>query len=120
MQIIENFDSVKNNVFNVGFNKENYQKIKVVEIIKKFIPELHFTLVEKGSDLRDYQVDFSKLPRYLNVKKTYTVEDGVKQIVDMLRSGIIKNCSDPKYYNTYPHIGDSIPDRQTVTSGNEE
>jgi nucleoside-diphosphate-sugar epimerase len=100
LKIIENFQNVKNDVFNVGFNEENYQKIAIAEIIKEFIPDLKIEIVEKGTDLRDYQVDFSKLKKFLNVDITYTVKDGVKEIINLLRNGIIDNPYEEKYYNT--------------------
>jgi len=100
LKIIENFQDIKNNVFNVGFNGENYQKIAIAEIIKEFIPDLKIEIVEKGTDLRDYQVDFSKLKKLLNVDITYTVKDGVKEIINLLRNGIIDNPYEEKYYNT--------------------
>jgi nucleoside-diphosphate-sugar epimerase len=61
LKIIERFNEVKNNVFNVGFNGENYQKIQIAEIIQQFMPDVHIDIVKKGTYLRDYQVDFSKL-----------------------------------------------------------
>jgi nucleoside-diphosphate-sugar epimerase len=100
LKVIENFQSVKNNVFNVGFNGENYQKIAIAKIIKEFIPEIKIEVVEKGTDLRDYQVDFSKLKQYLSVDITHTVRDGVREIVNLLQHGIIDNPYEEKYYNT--------------------
>jgi nucleoside-diphosphate-sugar epimerase len=100
LKVIENFQSVKNNVFNVGFNSENYQKITIAEIIKEHIPELRIEIVDKGADLRDYQVDFSKLKKYLDVNITYTVRDGVREITSLLQNGIIDNPYEEKYYNT--------------------
>lgn len=104
LKIIENFDKVKNNIFNIGFEGENYQKIKIAEIVKKFIPDMSVMVSREGADPRDYQVDFSKLQRYLNIQKTHSVEDGVKEIMGLFNSGLIKNYSDRKYYNTYPNL----------------
>ena len=56
--MLKNFDKVKNNVFNIGFNGENYQKIQIANIVKEYIPETKIEIVKIGSDLRDYQVDF--------------------------------------------------------------
>jgi hypothetical protein len=50
MTMIEQFGKVRNNVFNVGFNGENYQKIKIANIVKQFIPDLKIDVVEKGTD----------------------------------------------------------------------
>jgi len=104
LEIINKFDKVKNNVFNVGFNGENYQKVQIVEEVKKLLPELTVKIVDKGSDLRDYQVDFSKLQKYIGIKNVYTVKDGVKEIIDLLSQGVIKDPLNSVYYNTTPEL----------------
>lgn len=108
LAMIEQFGKVRNNVFNMGFNGENYQKIKIANIVKQFIPDLKIDVVEKGTDLRDYQVDFTKLEQYLGMKNTFTVEDGVKEIVDMLSLGIIEDPDADIYYNTKPRLGGPV------------
>lgn len=104
MKMLKDFQRVKNNVFNVGFNSENYQKIQIAEIVKKFVPETKIEIVKTGTDLRDYQVDFSKLQSFLYIKNTFTVEEGVKEVLRLLKDRIItdpyKNC----YYNTTPEL----------------
>ena len=104
MKMLKNFKNVKNNVFNVGFNGENYQKIQIAEIVKKFLPETKIEIGKSGTDLRDYQVDFSKLQSFLNIKNTFTVEEGVGEVLRLLKDRIItdpyKNC----YYNTTPDL----------------
>ena len=104
MELLKNFEKVKNNVFNVGFNGENYQKIQIASIIKENIPDTRIEIVKTGSDLRDYQVDFSKLQRYLNIKNLYTVNDGIKEVLEILKDKIITDPYKTYYYNTQPDI----------------
>lgn len=111
LEIIKKFKKVKNNVFNVGFDGQNYQKIQIVEAVKKFISNLSVDIIEKGQDFRDYQVDFSKLPKYLGLKNIYTVEDGVKEIIELLRQGYIPDTENRIYSNNYPDLGAEIEDR---------
>lgn len=108
LEIIDKFNSVKNNVLNVGFNGENHQKIHIAEIIKRFIPELRIEIVKRGADARDYRVDFSKLERCLGIKNTYIVEDGVKEVLKLLRERIIANPHENRYYNTTPELGKEL------------
>jgi len=105
VNIIERFDKVKNNVFNVGFDGENYQKIQVAEIAREYISDVNIEVVDRGKDVRDYQVDFSKLREYLGIKKTHTLRDGVKEIISLLKMGLINDPKDNIYYNTLPNIG---------------
>lgn len=36
--LVRTFQKVKNNVFNIGFEGENYQKIQIAETVKKYVP----------------------------------------------------------------------------------
>ena len=98
--IIENFDSMSNEIFNIGFNGENYKKIEIIEIIRKFIPDLKIEIVRKGSDKRNYRVDFSKIQNFLKLKPIFRVEDGVKQIIKAFENKILEDYRDSVYYNT--------------------
>ncbi|MHC4309028.1 MAG: NAD-dependent epimerase/dehydratase family protein [Planctomycetota bacterium] len=104
MQVISNFDKVRNNVFNVGFKGENYQKIQIAKMVQKFVPDTKIEVVKKGTDLRDYQVDFSKLQRFLNIRKQYSIEDGVKGVQTLLEQCIVTDPYERCYYNTTPDL----------------
>lgn len=97
--VINNFEKTKNEIYNVGDTKENYQKIKIVEEVKKLIPELEVEFVEKGNDLRDYKVNFDKIKKDLGFQITKTVPEGIKEVYETIRNGIIKDFDNPEYYN---------------------
>lgn len=103
-EMLKNFAKIKNNIFNVGFNGENHQKIQIAEIIRKFVPETKIKTVKMGTDLRNYQVDFLKLKKFLNIKNTNTVEGGIKEVLDLLRKRVISNPYESCYYNTTPDL----------------
>ena len=105
MGLLKNFEKIKNNVFNVGFNGENYQKIQIANIVKENIPDTKVEIVKTGSDLRDYQVDFSKLKIFLDIKNIYTINDGVKEVLAILKNKIITDPYKDYYYDTLPDIG---------------
>jgi nucleoside-diphosphate-sugar epimerase len=105
IELLKNFKKIKNNVFNVGFNGENYQKIQIANIVKENIPETKIEIVKTGSDLRDYQVDFSKLQKYINIKNSYTINDGVKEVLAILKNKIITDPYKNYYYDTLPDFG---------------
>ena len=102
LNLIENFDTVKNNVFNIGFEGENYQKIEIANIVKKYIPAIKIDILKEGGDLRDYQVDFSKLHRFIKVNQVFDVDKGVSEIYDILNLGLITSPDAAVYYNTTP------------------
>lgn len=100
LQIVQHFEKVRNEVFNVGFEGENYQKLAIAELVKRYLPETRIEIVREGTDRRDYQVSFAKLKRYLNVQNLYTVEDGVKQVLKLFKQKVIDTIDMPIYYDT--------------------
>lgn len=103
LTLLDNISTVKNNVFNIGFEGENYQKIEIANIVKKYIPEVKIEILKEGGDLRDYKVDFGKLHKYIQVKQVFDVNKGVKEIYNILKLGLIKKTESEVYYNTTPN-----------------
>jgi len=89
-------------VFNVGDTDENYTKKMIVEEILKQLPNGKVKYVRKDEDPRDYRVSFTKINRVLNFKVTKTVPDGIREVKDVLKLGVINNPEEQRYYNI-PH-----------------
>ncbi len=87
------------NVFNVGDSRENYQKKMLVNEILKFIPGSEVKYIQKNEDPRDYRVSFEKIRNLLGFKITKKVPDGIKQIIDVVRNGVLKDPDNPRYKN---------------------
>jgi nucleoside-diphosphate-sugar epimerase len=104
MTILDNFSKVKNNVFNIGFEGENYQKIQIANAVKAVLPDTQINILREGGDLRDYQVDFSKLHKYIDIKQVFNLEKAVNEIYFILQSGLIVHPEAPVYYNTTPNM----------------
>lgn len=92
-------DKVRQNVFNVGDTNENYQKKMLAEELQKLIPEMVVKYVQKNEDPRDYRVAFEKISKTLGFKITKTVPDGMKEIMQILRDGVISDPDNAKYKN---------------------
>jgi nucleoside-diphosphate-sugar epimerase len=93
--------SVRGQVYNLGTDDGNYTKDEIVTLIQKHLPD---TLVKHkdltfGGDMRDITVSFEKIRRGLNYRTTLTVEDGIRELIHALRSGIIRNPHDEHYRN---------------------
>ncbi len=93
-------EKVAYNVFNVGETTENYQKKMIVEEIKKFIPNAKVKYIHKEEDPRNYRVSFEKIKKELGFFITKKVPDGISEIIEVVKKGIIKNPDDRKYYNS--------------------
>lgn len=92
--------TVGGSVYNVGDTKENYTKGMLVEEIKKQIPELKVSFVEKNEDPRDYRVCSDKIAKDLNFKISKTVPDGIRQITKAIRDGFFADPDAKQYKNT--------------------
>jgi nucleoside-diphosphate-sugar epimerase len=104
LALLQDFSRTKNQVFNVGFPGENYEKRRIADLCKKHIPGLDLKIVESGMDTRDYQVDFSKIDSFLKLEQTHTVESGVKEILASLAIGAFGEGTAPKFSNTTPAL----------------
>jgi nucleoside-diphosphate-sugar epimerase len=94
-------ERISGQVFNLGTENGNYSKNDIVNFILKRMPE---TIVEYkdmsfGGDMRDITVSFEKIKRVLGFDTTLTVDDGVREVLFALKSGLIRNPTDDRYRN---------------------
>lgn len=92
-------EKVSHNVFGVGDTDENYKKKMLAEELLKIYPKAKIKYVHKDEDPRDYKVDFSKIQKELNFNITKTVPDGMIEIANLLKDGLLVNPFDRKYQN---------------------
>ena len=76
-------------VFNVGSNSQNFRKRDIVEMITSIVPGCEITRVEKTEDPRDYRVSFDRIADDLGYHTTLSVENGIREIVELVESGIV-------------------------------
>ncbi len=83
---INNFDRMKNNVFNVGLSSANLTKRQLCEKIKNYIPELYLHSSEIGTDedKRDYIVSNKKIEK-TGWKPNYSLDDGIKELLKLFK-----------------------------------
>lgn len=92
---------IRGEVFNLGTDNGNYSKDDIVGLVLKRMPE---TVVEYkdltfGGDMRDITVSFAKIKKVLGFDTTFDVDDGIRDLLFALKSGIIRNPTDEKYRN---------------------
>jgi nucleoside-diphosphate-sugar epimerase len=90
---------VRANVFNVGDTTENYSKRMLMEEIQKQIPDAKAIYIEKTEDPRDYRVNCARIKNELGFMITKKVPDGVREIIKLMRSGIITDPHSQKFRN---------------------
>ena len=78
-------------VFNAGGDKNNYTKKMVVDKIIENLPEAKISYTENGSDPRNYKVNFSKVRNRLGFEPKYSVEYGIKELIEAMKNGIFSD-----------------------------
>jgi nucleoside-diphosphate-sugar epimerase len=75
---------VHNEAFNVGRPQDNVQVRDIAEMVRDAVPGSEVSLADgAGPDLRNYQVDFSKLAEtFPGLSLRWTVRDGIEELVD--------------------------------------
>ncbi|MBI5823963.1 MAG: NAD(P)-dependent oxidoreductase [Chloroflexi bacterium] len=93
--------NIRGQVFNLGTENGNYSKNDIVNFILKRMPEtvVQYKDLTFGGDMRDITVSFEKIKRVLGFDTTLTVDDGVREVLFALKSGLIRNPTDDRYRN---------------------
>jgi len=88
-------------VYNLGTEEGNYTKDEIVGLVIKRLPETFVSYKDLtfGGDARDITVSFAKIRDELGFAAQLTVDDGVREVVNTLRTGLIRNPQDEKYTN---------------------
>jgi nucleoside-diphosphate-sugar epimerase len=94
-------EKIRGQVYNLGTDKGNYTKDQVVSQILKRLPET--TVLYKdmtfGGDMRDITVSFEKIQRELGFNAELDINDGVREVLNALRSGLIRDPYGQRYRN---------------------
>ena len=92
---------IRGQVFNLGTENGNYTKNEIVNLVLKRMPEVvvQYKDMSFGGDMRDITVSFEKIKRVLGFNTTLIVDDGVREVLFALKTGLIKNPTDDKYRN---------------------
>ncbi len=93
---LDSFDEV----WNVGSDEQNLSKEDVINLIKVRIPlEIEYKDLSFGGDMRDITVSFDKIKNKHNFSPAISVDGGIREIKQIIESGLIKNPFDDKYRN---------------------
>lgn len=92
---------IRGQVFNLGTENGNYSKDDIVQLVLKRMPEttVEYKDLTFGGDMRDITVSFEKIKRVLGFDTTLDVDDGIREVLFTLKSGIIRNPLDDRYRN---------------------
>jgi nucleoside-diphosphate-sugar epimerase len=91
---------VANKAFNVGSTSNNHTKQHLIDMLLRFIPSAHVALIKKHEDPRSYRVNCNRLTQVLGYTPEYTVEDGIKEILDALNTGAFNGIPEQALRNS--------------------
>ena len=93
---IDNFEKLKNNIYNLGLSSANITKIQLAKKIKKHIKDLEINIIKnrKDPDKRDYFVSNKKIEKH-GFKAKVTLDSGIKELIKIF------NYCDIKFKNNY-------------------
>jgi len=94
-------EKIRAQVYNLGAERGNYTKDEIVSFVLKRIPE---TVVEYkdltfGGDMRDISVSFEKIKSQLGFSTALGVDDGVREVLHALKTGLIRDPLNEHYRN---------------------
>lgn len=94
-------ETVRRQVYNLGTAAGNCTKDQIVSLVLKRLPET--TVLYKdmtfGGDMRDITVSFEKIEKELGFKASLTIDDGIREVLNALRLGLIRDPQDQRYRN---------------------
>jgi len=82
-------EQVSGQIFNAGWNEQNFTKRDIIEQIKSVIGDFEVDYINTVEDKRSYRVDFTKIEQILDFAPVMSVRDGVKELVKAIESGLL-------------------------------
>lgn len=93
---VENFDGMKDEVYNVGDEKLNYTKEELALAIKEKIDfQLYFADIGTDFDKRDYELSYKKI-RSAGFQTSISLEEGIEEL--------LKGCQMVSLRNPYSNV----------------
>jgi len=95
-------DLVSGEVFNVGSNENNFTISETAAIVAAEIPGTEIDHHDTVEDLRSYRVSFDKIRHVLGFTARHSIEDGVREIRELLSSSAIDG--EQSIYSNLKHL----------------
>jgi nucleoside-diphosphate-sugar epimerase len=86
-------------ILNLGDNLENYQLRDLKEDLETHVPGVRVMIEPEKEDRRTYRVRFDRIEREWGFRATRRVADGIEEVANAVRSGVIADPRDRRYYN---------------------
>lgn len=91
--------AISDTIFNVGSDAQNYTLGAIGQLIHQIVPAAELQYFEHNVDRRNYRVNFDRIRKCVRFKPEWTLEMGVRQVLEALHTGRVVNYKDPRYSN---------------------
>ncbi len=91
--------SIRGEVINVGSDAQNHRLTELAGLIKAQVPGAEILELGPDADGSDYRVEFGKAVRILGFAPEWSLEQGIGQVLEAIRSGRVGDYRDSKYSN---------------------
>jgi nucleoside-diphosphate-sugar epimerase len=94
-------EKVRCQIYNLGSENGNYTKDQIVGLVLKRMPEtvVNYKDMTFGGDMRDITVSYEKIQHELGFQTRLTPDDGIREVLHAIRTGVISNPNDQRYRN---------------------
>lgn len=93
-----NIDVVSGEIFNAGSSTLNHRLSEIAELISKVVPTVSVEHVD-NDDRRNYRVSFEKIHRRLKFECEQSLEQGIKELAEIVRNSPVENFSADVFNN---------------------
>lgn len=90
---------VGDQTFNVGCDEQNHTITEIGQMIKDQVFTAELICEESNTDNRNYRVSFQKIKNLIGYQPQWTIEAGIRQVVEAVASGEVVDYNDAKYSN---------------------
>lgn len=94
-------EKARGQVYNLGSERGNYTKDGIVNLVLERFPEVvvRYKDISYGGEQRNLTVSFEKIHRDLAFEAQRSVKEGVDELANALRTGLVRNPYDRRYRN---------------------
>jgi nucleoside-diphosphate-sugar epimerase len=91
--------AVSSRIFNVGSDAQNRTLRDVGEMIRELLPDVRVVYGESAAAEANYRVSFERISTELGFHPERTLSDGIIEIQDAVRAGMVTDYTDARYSN---------------------
>ncbi len=89
--------TLANRVINVGASSNNVRIKNLAYRVRDLVPGTEIVMAPTDPDLRDYNVSFDRVGELLDFRPSRSIEDGISEVLQALRSGAV-DPDDRRWY----------------------